>query len=128
MDSLVTRGWPANVHIIGKDILRFHAVYWPAMLMSAGLPLPEAVFGHGFLTKDGLKMGKSLGNVLEPLPLVETYGADAVRFFFMRETEFGKVWHVSLSVACSVAVVELMFFAVLCRASCLFSCDAAGTA
>ena len=91
MDGLISKGWPADVHIIGKDILRFHAVYWPAMLMSAGLPLPRAVFGHGFLTKDGLKMGKALGNVLEPKPLVEAYGADAVRFFFMRDTEFGKV-------------------------------------
>ena len=67
------------MHIIGKDILRFHAVYWPAMLMSAGMPLPKQVFGHGFLTKDGLKMGKSLGNVLEPNALVGEYGSDAVR-------------------------------------------------
>lgn len=63
-------GWPADVHLIGKDILRFHAVYWPGMLMSMGLPLPKRVFGHGFLTKDGLKMGKALGNVLEPVTLV----------------------------------------------------------
>lgn len=88
--ELSTRGWPANVHIIGKDILRFHAVYWPAMLLSAGLPLPRQVFGHGFLTKDGLKMGKSLGNVLEPTALVQTYGSDAVRFYFMREISFGQ--------------------------------------
>ena len=83
-------GWPASIHIIGKDILRFHAVYWPAMLMSAGLPLPNQVFGHGFLTKDGLKMGKSLGNVLEPKKLVGEYGSDAVRYYFLKEINFGQ--------------------------------------
>ena len=89
-EELLQRGWPASVHIIGKDILRFHAVYWPAMLMAAGLPVPERVFGLGFLTKDGLKMGKSLGNVLEPVALVNAYGADAVRYYFMREVSFGQ--------------------------------------
>jgi methionyl-tRNA synthetase len=79
-----------NVHLIGKDILRFHAVYWPAMLMSAGVTPPEKVFGHGFLTKDGQKMGKSLGNTLDPISLVERYGADAVRYYFLREIEFGQ--------------------------------------
>ncbi|CAM6127746.1 unnamed protein product [Calypogeia fissa] len=83
-------GWPASVHIIGKDILRFHAVYWPAMLMSAGLPIPGSVYGHGFLTKDGLKMGKSLGNTLEPKDLVARFGQDAVRYYFLKEIEFGK--------------------------------------
>jgi len=83
-------GWPADVHLIGKDILRFHAVYWPGMLLSMGLPMPRMVFGHGFLTKDGLKMGKALGNVLEPRSLVNAYGADAVRYFFLSEIEFGK--------------------------------------
>lgn len=83
-------GWPADVHIIGKDILRFHAVYWPAMLMSAELALPRAVYGHGFLTKDGLKMGKSLGNVLDPKELVGSYGSDAVRYFFLKEIPFGQ--------------------------------------
>ena len=83
-------GWPASVHIIGKDILRFHAVYWPAMLLSAGLDVPQCVFGHGFLTKDGLKMGKSLGNVLHPDELVNTFGADPVRYYFLAEMEFGK--------------------------------------
>ncbi|GBG67705.1 hypothetical protein CBR_g833 [Chara braunii] len=90
LEAALQRGWPAQVHIIGKDILRFHAVYWPAMLLSAGLPLPKAVFGHGFLTKDGLKMGKSLGNTIEPLYLVGKYGADAVRYYFLKEIEFGK--------------------------------------
>lgn len=88
--DLKERGWPASLHIIGKDILRFHAVYWPGMLLSAGLELPGKVFGHGFLTKDGLKMGKSLGNVLDPVALVDAYGADAVRYYFMREVPFGQ--------------------------------------
>lgn len=74
----------------GKDIIRFHAVMWPALLMSAGLPPPQRVFGHGFLTKDGLKMGKALGNVLDPHALVKAYGADAVRFFFLKEIRFGQ--------------------------------------
>jgi methionyl-tRNA synthetase len=77
-------------HIIGKDILRFHAIYWPAMLMSAEMPLPDKVFGHGFLTKDGHKMGKTLGNVIEPAELVREYGSDAVRFFFIRDFPFGR--------------------------------------
>ncbi|CAK9308792.1 unnamed protein product [Citrullus colocynthis] len=89
LQRVVASGWPASLHLIGKDILRFHAVYWPAMLMSAGLKLPKMVFGHGFLTKDGMKMGKSLGNTLEPNELVENFGSDAVRYFFLREVEFG---------------------------------------
>jgi methionyl-tRNA synthetase len=88
--DLAARGWPAAVHVIGKDILRFHAIYWPAMLASAGLPPPARVFGHGFLTKDGLKMGKALGNVLDPAALVARYGADAVRFYLLREVAFGQ--------------------------------------
>ncbi|KAK7270072.1 hypothetical protein RIF29_22963 [Crotalaria pallida] len=87
--NAISSGWPAALHLIGKDILRFHAVYWPAMLMSAGLSLPKIVFGHGFLTKDGMKMGKSLGNTLEPNDLVHKFGTDAVRYFFLREVEFG---------------------------------------
>ncbi|KAL2530291.1 methionyl-tRNA synthetase/methionine--tRNA ligase/MetRS (cpMetRS) [Forsythia ovata] len=89
LQSAISSGWPASLHLIGKDILRFHAVYWPAMLMSAGLSLPKMVFGHGFLTKDGLKMGKSLGNTLEPTDLVHRFGSDAVRYFFLKEVEFG---------------------------------------
>uniref|UniRef100_A0A0D3FF99 methionine--tRNA ligase n=3 Tax=Oryza TaxID=4527 RepID=A0A0D3FF99_9ORYZ len=89
LQQAVERGWPASLHLIGKDILRFHAVYWPAMLMSAGISVPDAVFGHGFLTKDGMKMGKSLGNTLEPKDLVNRFGVDAVRYFFLREVEFG---------------------------------------
>jgi methionyl-tRNA synthetase len=90
LDNALAKWWPINVHLIGKDILRFHAVYWPAMLMSAGLPLPKQVFGHGFLTKDGQKMGKSLGNVVDPFDLVDRYGSDAVRYYFLKEIEFGR--------------------------------------
>lgn len=90
-DSAAPRAgfWPANVHIIGKDIVRFHAVIWPAMLMSAGLPLPRRVFGHGFLTNRGEKMSKSLGNVLDPIAMSQQYGLDAFRYFFLREITFG---------------------------------------
>ncbi len=90
LENALQKWWPINLHLIGKDILRFHTVYWPALLMSAGLPLPERVFGHGFLTKDGQKMGKSLGNTLDPVDLVNRYGADAVRYYFLKEIEFGK--------------------------------------
>ncbi|KAJ4971655.1 hypothetical protein NE237_004754 [Protea cynaroides] len=89
LQDAISSGWPASLHLIGKDILRFHAVYWPAMLMSAGLSIPKLVFGHGFLTKDGMKMGKSLGNTLEPNDLVHRFGSDAVRYFFLKEVEFG---------------------------------------
>ncbi|CAG9461466.1 unnamed protein product [Pedinophyceae sp. YPF-701] len=89
LEGAAAQGWPASLHLIGKDILRFHAIYWPAMLLSAGMEPPQAVFGHGFLTKDGLKMGKSLGNVLDPVALVEAYGADAVRYYFLKEVPFG---------------------------------------
>jgi methionyl-tRNA synthetase len=81
--------WPADVHVIGKDILRFHAVYWPAFLMSAGIELPKKVFAHGWWTIEGQKMSKSLGNVISPLDLVERYGVDAARYFMMREIPFG---------------------------------------
>jgi methionyl-tRNA synthetase len=82
--------WPADVHIIGKDIVRFHTVYWPAFLMSAGLPLPKRVFGHGFLFNRGEKMSKSVGNVIDPFSLADTYGVDQLRYFFMREVPFGQ--------------------------------------
>ncbi|CAM5766482.1 methionine--tRNA ligase [Labrys miyagiensis] len=82
--------WPASVHIIGKDIVRFHAVYWPAFLMSAGLPLPHRVFGHGFLFNRGEKMSKSVGNVIDPFTLASHYGVDQLRYFFLREVPFGQ--------------------------------------
>ena len=87
--------WPADVHVIGKDIVRFHAVYWPAFLLSAGLPLPKRVFGHGFLNVrnekgEDEKMSKSIGNVIDPFVLVKEYGCDQTRFFFLREVVFGQ--------------------------------------
>lgn len=81
--------WPADVHVIGKDISRFHAIYWPAFLMSAGLELPKRVMIHGFLTNNGVKMSKSLGNVVAPQDFVAQYGLDQCRFFFLREVPFG---------------------------------------
>lgn len=83
------RFWPADLHLIGKDIVRFHAVYWPAFLMSAGLPLPAQVFGHGFLLHKGEKMSKSLGNVVDPSDLVDAFGSDQLRYFLLREVSFG---------------------------------------
>ncbi|MGI9373392.1 MAG: methionine--tRNA ligase, partial [Hyphomicrobiales bacterium] len=82
--------WPADVHVIGKDIIRFHAVYWPAFLMSAGLPVPRRVFAHGFLFNKGEKMSKSVGNVIDPFNLIDAYGLDQMRYFFMREVPFGQ--------------------------------------
>jgi methionyl-tRNA synthetase len=84
------RFWPADVHLIGKDIVRFHAVYWPAFLMSANLPLPKQVFGHGFLLARGEKMSKSLGNVVDPMELADRYGVDQLRYFLLREISFGQ--------------------------------------
>jgi methionyl-tRNA synthetase len=84
------RFWPADVHIIGKDIIRFHAVYWPAFLMSARLALPKRVFGHGFLYNRGEKMSKSVGNVVDPFVLVSDYGVDPLRYFLLREVPFGQ--------------------------------------
>jgi len=83
------RYWPADCHIIGKDILRFHAVYWPTFLMSADLPLPKKIFAHGWWTVEGQKMSKSLGNVVDPHQLVDEYGVDPIRYFLLREVPFG---------------------------------------
>ncbi|NDV88664.1 methionine--tRNA ligase [Aurantimonas aggregata] len=82
--------WPADLHVIGKDIVRFHTVYWPAFLMSAGLPLPRRVFAHGFLFNRGEKMSKSVGNVIDPFALIDVYGLDRLRYFLMREVPFGQ--------------------------------------
>jgi methionyl-tRNA synthetase len=84
------RYWPADVHIIGKDIIRFHAVYWPAFLMSAGIALPKRVYAHGFLFNRGEKMSKSVGNVVDPFNLADQYGVDQMRYFFLREVPFGQ--------------------------------------
>src|SRR3954447_20688198 len=84
------RYWPANLHVIGKDIVRFHAVYWPAFLMSAGIALPRRVFSHGFMLSRGEKMSKSVGNVLDPFALADAYGVDQFRYFVLREVPFGQ--------------------------------------
>ncbi len=88
--ALYQRYWPADLHMIGKDIIRFHTVYWPAFLMSAGIPLPRRVFAHGFLYNRGEKMSKSVGNVVDPVALVESFGLDQVRYFLLREVPFGQ--------------------------------------
>lgn len=84
-DNFYKKWWPADLHIIGKGILRFHAIYWPAILLSAGLPLPKSIFVHGYLTVDGQKISKSLGNVVDPFGLIEKYGVDPVRYYLLRE-------------------------------------------
>jgi methionyl-tRNA synthetase len=84
------RWWPADLHVIGKDIVRFHAVYWPAFLMSAGIEVPRQIFSHGFVFNRGEKMSKSVGNVIDPFALADAYGVDQVRFFFLREVPFGQ--------------------------------------
>jgi methionyl-tRNA synthetase len=94
-EDLTPRMWPANYHLIAKDILRFHAVYWPALLLAAGLELPEHVFVHGYLLLEGEKMSKSLGNVLDPVAAVEQFGADALRYYLLREVPFGQDGSVS---------------------------------
>src|SRR6185312_14364210 len=88
--ELWRRYWPADVHLIGKDVVRFHAVYWPAFLMSAGIALPKQVYGHGFLLSRGEKMSKSVGNVVDPMVLAERFGVDALRYFLLREVPFGQ--------------------------------------
>lgn len=84
-ENLYKKWWPADLHIIGKGILRFHAVYWPAILLAAGLPLPKSIFVHGYLTIDGQKMSKTIGNVVDPFELIKKYGTDAIRYYFLRE-------------------------------------------
>ncbi len=88
-DGNFARFWPCDVHVIGKDILRFHTVYWPTFLMAAGIPLPDKIFAHGWWTVEGQKMSKSLANVVEPNMLIDKYGVDAIRYFLLREVPFG---------------------------------------
>jgi len=88
--DLFKRYWPADLHVIGKDIVRFHAVYWPAFLMSAGVAVPKRIFSHGFLFNRGEKMSKSVGNVIDPFALADAYGVDQLRYFFLREVPFGQ--------------------------------------
>jgi len=94
-EDLTEQFWPASLHLIGKDILKFHTVFWPAMLMAADLPLPQRVFVHGFLLMDGEKMSKSLGNVLDPFEVMERFGTDALRYYCAREVNFGQDGSVS---------------------------------
>ena len=89
-DAARWKFWPADVHFVGKDIVRFHTIYWPAMLLAAGLPVAKRVFAHGWWTNEGQKISKSLGNVIDPVALVEEYGLDPVRYFLLREVPFGQ--------------------------------------
>ena len=95
-DPLYKKFWPANIHIIGKDILRFHGVYWPAFLMAAKIPLPEKIFGHGWILSDEKKMSKSLGNILDPLDIIDKYGIDQLRYYLIKEVSLGNDGNVSM--------------------------------
>lgn len=88
-DSLFKKFWPADIHLVGKEIVRFHSIIWPIMLMSLELPIPKKVFGHGWLVVDGTKMSKSLGNVVDPIPLINMYGSDALRYYLLSEIHLG---------------------------------------
>ncbi len=88
--------WPADIHIIGKDILRFHAIYWPAFLLAAKLPLPKKVFGHGWILSDEKKMSKSLGNILDPIEIIKTYGVDQLRYYLVKEVSLGNDGSISM--------------------------------
>jgi methionyl-tRNA synthetase len=105
--ELWRRYWPANIHLIGKDVVRFHAVYWPAFLMSAGIALPKQVYGHGFLLSRGEKMSKSVGNVVDPIALADRFGVDALRYFLLREVTFGQDGSYSAEAIVSRANAEL---------------------
>ena len=95
-DLLYKKFWPADVHIIGKDILRFHAVYWPAFLMAANLPLPRKIFGHGWILSDQKKMSKSLGNILDPIEIIKKYGIDQLRYYLIKEVSLGNDGNISM--------------------------------
>ena len=88
--------WPADIHIIGKDILRFHAIYWPAFLLAANLPLPKKIFGHGWILSDKKKMSKSLGNILDPIEIIEKYGIDQLRYYLTKEVSLGNDGNISM--------------------------------
>ena len=94
-DNLFKKFWPATVHLIGKDILRFHAVYWPAFLMAATIPLPEKIYGHGWILSGDEKMSKSKGNILDPLDIIEKYGLDPLRYYLIKEVSFGNDGNIS---------------------------------
>jgi len=94
-DHLYKKFWPADIHIIGKDILRFHAIYWPAFLMAADLPLPKRIYGHGWILSGDEKMSKSKDNILDPLEIIELYGLDALRYYLLKEVSFGNDGNIS---------------------------------
>ena len=94
-DELFKKFWPASVHLIGKDILRFHAIYWPAFLLAANLPLPKRVFGHGWILSDQKKMSKSKGNILDPIEIIDQYGLDPLRYYLIKEVSFGNDGNIS---------------------------------
>jgi len=87
--------WPADVHIIGKDIIRFHAVYWPAFLLAANIPLPKRIYGHGWILSGDEKMSKSKGNILDPLEIIDSYGLDPLRYYLVKEVSFGNDGNIS---------------------------------
>ena len=95
-DPLYKTFWPASIHVIGKDILRFHTVYWPAFLMAAKIPLPQKIFGHGWILSDDKKMSKSLGNILDPLEIINKYGIDQLRYYLTKEVSLGNDGNVSM--------------------------------
>ena len=95
-DTKFKNFWPADVHIIGKDILRFHAIFWPAFLLAAKIPLPKRVFGHGWILSDDKKMSKSLGNILDPLEIIKKYGIDQLRYYLIKEVSLGNDGSISL--------------------------------
>ena len=94
-DPLFKKFWPASLHLIGKDILRFHAVYWPAFLLAANIPLPERVYGHGWILSGEEKMSKSKGNILDPIEIIEKYGLDPLRYYLIKEVSFGNDGNIS---------------------------------
>ena len=94
--KLYSNYWPADLHIIGKDILRFHAIYWPAFLMAANIPLPKRVFGHGWILSEEKKMSKSIGNILDPIEIIENYGIDQLRYYLIKEVSLGNDGNISL--------------------------------
>ena len=94
-DELYKNFWPASIHLIGKDILRFHAIYWPAFLLAAKLPLPSKVYGHGWILSDNEKMSKSKGNILDPLEIIDNYGLDPLRYYLIKEVSFGNDGNIS---------------------------------
>ena len=94
-DTLYKKFWPATIHLIGKDILRFHAVYWPAFLLASKIPLPKKVFGHGWILSGDEKMSKSKGNILDPLEIIDRYGLDPLRYYLIKEVSFGNDGNIS---------------------------------